>query len=65
MNRSKYIFKISYSEVQDEAEQFIGRKLTQEELHQVKKGIEWGLLTGIDIVLHSAMGEAVKPRAMS
>jgi hypothetical protein len=65
MNRDKYIFKIAYSDVQDEAKQFIGRKLTQEELHQVKKGIEWGLLTGIDTVLHSAIDVAVKPRAIS
>lgn len=65
MKGSKYIFKISYSDVQGEAEQFIGRKLTQEELDQVKKGIEWGLLTGIDTVLHSAIGEAVRPRGRS
>lgn len=40
MTKSKYIFKISFFEVQDEAEQYIGRKLTAEELDKVKKGIE-------------------------
>jgi len=59
MAQSKYIFKIEYSEVQTEAEQYIGRKLTKEELDRVKKGIECGLLTGIDIVLHSAMDVAI------
>lgn len=64
MKGSKYIFTISYSEVQDEAIRIIGRKLTYEELHQVKKGIESGLLTGIDIVFHTAITEAVEEPAM-
>jgi len=60
MGKSKYIFKISFSEVQEEAQQIIGRKLSEEELHVVKKGIEWGLLTDIDTVLHAAIEQAVE-----
>jgi len=58
--QSKYIFKIAYTEVQDEAKQYIGRELTADELQQVKKGIEWGLLTDIDTVLHATIDETTK-----
>lgn len=45
-------------DVQIEAEEIIGRKLTEEELYQVQKGIEWGLGTSIDIVYRAAIEEA-------
>ena len=41
------------------AEQLIKRRLTEEELYSVKKGIEWGLLTDIDTVFSTAILEAV------
>ena len=59
MNNEKNIFEISYEWVQQEAEQLIKRRLTEEELYSVKKGIEWGLLTDIDTVFSTAILEAV------
>ena len=59
LNNEKNIFEISYEWVQQEAEQLIKRKLTEEELYSVKKGIEWGLLTDIDTVFSTAILEAV------
>jgi hypothetical protein len=60
MNNQGNIFSISVEQVQEEAERFIGRMLSEEELYQVKKGIEMGVLTSFDIVLHSAITEAIK-----
>jgi hypothetical protein len=54
------IFSISYDWVQEEAKERIGRKLTCDELHYVKKGIEWGLLTDIDTVFTTAITGAVE-----
>ena len=58
MNDEKNIFEISFEWVQLEAERLIKRRLTNEELYSVKKGIEWGLLTDIDIVFSTAIREA-------
>jgi hypothetical protein len=54
------IFSISVEWVQQEAEKLIKRRLTDDELYSVKKGIEWGLLTDIDIVFKTAIEEAIK-----
>jgi len=53
------IFSISVEWVQQEAEKLIKRRLTEDELYSVKKGIEWGLLTDIDIVFKTAIEEAI------
>ncbi|MEO8210810.1 MAG: hypothetical protein ABI840_09615 [bacterium] len=60
MEDKENIFKLSYEEIQLEAERMIGRQLTEDELHSVKKGIEWGLLTDIDTVIDTAIMEAIK-----
>ena len=59
-DNEKNIFEISYEWVQQEAERLIKRRLTDEELYSVKKGIEWGLLTDIDTVFSTAIIEATK-----
>lgn len=53
------IFSISVEWVQLESERLIKRRLTDDELYSVKKGIEWGLLTDIDTVFKAAIEEAV------
>lgn len=53
------IFSISVEWVQLESERLIKRRLTDNELYSVKKGIEWGLLTDIDTVFKAAIEEAV------
>ena len=42
MNKN-IIFQITEEDLQDEAMARIGRKLTDDEMHSAKKGIEWGL----------------------
>ncbi len=54
------IFSISYDWVQEEAIDRIGRRLTSDELHFVKQGIESGLLFDIDTVFTAAITEAVE-----
>jgi len=59
MKDSENIFAISVEWVQLEAERMVNRRLTDDELYSVKKGIEWGLTTSIDIVFETAITEAV------
>ncbi len=59
MEEKKNIFEISIEWVQLEAKELIGRDLTDEELHTVKKGIEAGLLFDIDTVFRTAIENAV------
>lgn len=54
-----YIFTISVEWVQQEAEQRINRRLTDDELSSVRKGIESGLLFDIDTVFTAAIDNAV------
>jgi len=57
--KDKIIFSVTVDELQDAAVKRIGRKLTKEELYTVIKGVEAGLLFGINIVLQTAIEEAV------
>ncbi|MFA5780925.1 MAG: hypothetical protein WC868_01500 [Bacteroidales bacterium] len=60
MENQENIFLISVEWVQQEAEEIIKRRLSYEELSSVKKGIESGLLFGIDIVFRAAITDAVR-----
>ena len=60
MKENEIIFKITKEWIQIESNQLIGRDLTDDELYTVKKCIEWGLLTDIDIVFKTAIYEAIK-----
>ncbi len=60
MNNQGNIFAISVEWVQLEAEKLIYRRLNDEELVSVKKGIEGGLLSDIDVVFNSAIIEATR-----
>ncbi|MCD4773560.1 MAG: hypothetical protein K8R41_09300 [Bacteroidales bacterium] len=46
--------------IQDEAEERIGRQLSEYELFSVKKSLEWGLLFDIDTVFKAAIENAVE-----
>ena len=60
MEEYDYIFRISVQWVQLEAIKLIGRRLTDDELYSVKKGIESGLLFDIDTVFRTAIENAVQ-----
>jgi hypothetical protein len=53
------VFAISIEDLQFEAKEKIGRKLTEEEILIAKKGIENGLLTSIDIVYSTIFTEMI------
>ncbi len=55
----KNIFVISTKDIQYLAQKRIGRKLTIEEIEQVKKGVEFGLECWEDVVI-DAIDEIVK-----
>lgn len=60
MNNPKVIFSINEDDVQIEAKKMIGRELTDDEMQLAKKGLESGILTGIDIVYKTIMLEMIK-----
>lgn len=56
----EYIFQISVEETQYHANKEIGRNLTDDELILVRKGVEFGLELSWDLVLKTAIHEAVE-----
>ena len=60
MRENKNIFEISMEWVQAEAKKLIGRKLTDDEMVSVKKGIESGLLFDIETVFKTAIENATE-----
>ncbi len=59
MDNQENIFSISVEWVQQEALELIKRRLNDEELSSVKKGIESGILFDIDTVFKTAIRNAV------
>ena len=60
MRENENIFEISIEWVQAEAKKLIGRKLTDDEIFSVKKGIESGLLFDIETVFETAIENATE-----
>ncbi len=58
-NDTKIIFSISEDDVQTEAMERIGRRLTEEEMFIAAKGLEWGMLTGIHIIYKTILTEMI------
>ena len=55
MRESENIFEISIEWVQTEAKKLIDRRLTDDEIYSVKKGIESGLFFDIETVFRTAI----------
>jgi len=58
-NVTRTIFSISEDDVQIEAIERIGRKLTEDEMQIAKKGLESGILTGIHIIYQTILSEMI------
>jgi len=56
---NEVIYPVTVENLQNEAINQIGRKLTDDELYTAKKCIEWGLSSVIDITMKVAIEESV------
>ena len=56
----KILFSVTAEELQNEAVNRIGRKLTDEELYTAQKGIESGLSFGIETIFKTAIDDSVE-----
>ena len=55
----RVLFVVVEDDIQEFAKQKIGRKLNDEELYSVSKGIEAGLSYGLDVVFSTAIDDAI------
>ena len=60
---NEIIFSITVEELQNEAINRIGRKLTDDELYTASKGIESGLSFDIETIFQTAVEEAVEEKS--
>jgi len=60
MEKETLIFAIKLEDLQNEATQRIGRKLTEDEINIAKKGIEWGIgNSALDITYNTIFTEMI------
>ena len=57
--KSDLLFYISKEDLQSYAIEKIGRKLNEEELNIAKKGLDYGINTGIDIIYNTILFEMI------
>ena len=57
--KSDLLYYISKEDVQSYAIEKIGRELNEEELNIAKKGLEYGINTGIDIIYNTILFEMI------
>ena len=60
MRENENIFEIPIEWVQTEAKKLIDRRLTDDEIYSVKKGIESGLFFDIETVFKTAIEDATE-----
>ena len=58
--KNEIAFAITVEDLQNEANEKIGRKLNDDEIAVAKKGLEFGLLTDIDSVYNTILFEMIK-----
>lgn len=60
MRNDECLYSVTVGDVQARALDTIDRELTDDELHCVSNGLNWALCEGFDIVLDTAIEEAIK-----
>jgi hypothetical protein len=59
LSENEIVFAITVNDLQNEANEKIGRYLTEDEINIAKKGLECGLLTDIDTVYNTIFDEMI------
>ncbi|MFC2719403.1 MAG: hypothetical protein ACFN40_02400 [Bacteroidota bacterium] len=58
-NPDRILFCITEEELQFEAKQILGRKLNEEEIIIAQKGLDYGIMTSIDVVYRTILKEMI------
>lgn len=58
-NPDRILFCITEEELQFEAKQILGRKLNEEEIIIAQKGLDYGVMTSIDVVYRTILEEMI------
>jgi hypothetical protein len=59
-NENELIYAITVADLQFEAINRIGRELTEEEIHIAKKGLDFGIGTGLNIIYDAIFDEMIE-----
>ena len=58
-NPDRILFCITEEELQFEAKQILGRRLNEEEIIIAQKGLDYGIMTSIDVVYRTIFKEMI------
>ena len=58
-DRIRILFCITEEELQFEAKQILGRRLNEEEIIIAQKGLDYGIMTSIDVVYRTILEEMI------
>ena len=58
-NPDRILFCITEEELQSEAKQILGRRLNEEEIIIAQKGLDYGIMTSIDVVYRTILEEMI------
>ena len=58
-NSDRILFCITEEELQFEAKQILGRRLNEEEIIIAQKGLDYGIMTSIDVVYRTIFKEMI------
>ncbi len=58
-NPDRILFCITEEELQFEAKQILGRRLNEEEIIIAQKGLDYGIMTSIDMVYRTILKEMI------
>ena len=58
-NPDRILFCITEEELQSEAKQILGRRLNEDERMIAQKGLDYGIMTSIDVVYRTILEEMI------